>query len=102
MTEDEFPLQRRQRTLTRAQIFAAAMILYPKWYDPHRDQLCDLDTAIDIMDAQSRAWREDHGGWVASGMRLWKRRPLPAIFRKMDPGHLFARYRHSSGCGSDQ
>ena len=85
LTEDEFPLQRRQRTLTRAQIFAAAMILYPKWYDPHRDQLCDLDTAIDIMDAQSRAWREDHGGWVASGMRLWKRRPLQRFFGKWTP-----------------
>lgn len=85
LTEDEFPVQRRQRTLTRAQIFAAAMILYPKWYDPHRDQLCDLDTAINMMEAQSRAWREDHNGWVASGMRLWKRRPLQRFFGKWNP-----------------
>ncbi|HBR38881.1 MAG TPA: hypothetical protein DD939_16490, partial [Sulfitobacter pontiacus] len=27
LTEDEFPVQRRQRVLTRAQLFAGAMIL---------------------------------------------------------------------------
>ncbi len=80
LTEDEFPVQRRQRTLTRAQIFAGAMMLYPKWYDPHRDSLCDLETAIEAMAATTRAWREDHRGWVATGMRLWKRGPLQRFF----------------------
>ncbi len=80
LTQDEFPVQRRQRTLTRAQLFAAAMILYPKWYDPYRDTLCNLETAIEAMAAQTRAWREDHRGWVASGMRLWKRKPLQQVF----------------------
>ncbi len=80
LTQDEFPVQRRQRTLTRTQLFAAAMILYPKWYDPYRDQLCALETAIETLAAQTRAWREDHMGWVASGMRMWKRRPLQKAF----------------------
>ncbi len=93
LTEDEFPVQRRQRVLTRAQLFAAAMILYPKWYDPCRDELCNLETAIEALAAQTRAWREDRQGWVASKMRLWKRRPLQQFFgrqRRMvfedDPG----------------
>ena len=76
LTLDERPVPRRQRQLSRAQLFAAAMILYPKWYDPYRDCLCDLETAIDTLDAQTRAWREDHKGWVASGIRLWKRTPF--------------------------
>ena len=80
LTLDEFPVQRRQRTLTRAQLFAAAMILYPKWYDPYRDALCSLETALETLAAQTRAWREDHRGWVASGMRLWKRKPLQHFF----------------------
>ena len=80
LSDDRKPLDRRQRNLTRAQLFAAAMILYPTWYDPYRDQLCSLETAILSLAAQSRAWREDHMGWVASGMRLWKRAPLQMAF----------------------
>lgn len=86
LTDDRMPLDRRQRRLTRAQLFAAAMILYPQWYDPHRDQLCALEDVISALEAQARAWRDDHAGWVASGMRLWKRAPLQKAFggrRKM-------------------
>ncbi|WP_293451848.1 capsular polysaccharide biosynthesis protein, partial [Planktotalea sp.] len=80
LTQDERPVQRRQRQLSRAQLFAGAMILYPKWYDPYRNCLCDLETAIDTLEAHSRAWREDHTGWVANGIRLWKRKPFHQIF----------------------
>ncbi|WP_420011243.1 capsular polysaccharide biosynthesis protein [Tateyamaria sp.] len=85
LTQDEFPVRRRQRQLTRAQLFAAAMILYPTWYDPHRDRLCSLETAIHALSAETRAWRADHRGWVASGMRLWKRRPLQQVFGRYKP-----------------
>jgi capsular polysaccharide export protein len=82
LTEDRHPasLPRRGRALTRAQLFAAAMILYPTWYDPCRDRLCDLETALDAFEAETRAWREDHRGWSAHGMRLWKRAPLQGFF----------------------
>ncbi|WP_121064009.1 capsular polysaccharide biosynthesis protein [Chachezhania antarctica] len=80
LTEDAFPMPRRTRRLTAEQLFAAAMILYPLWYDPFHDRLCDLDTALDAFEAETRAWRDDHRGWIASGMRLWKRRPLNAMF----------------------
>ncbi|NRP51532.1 hypothetical protein XMM354_003331 [Aliiroseovarius sp. xm-m-354] len=58
LTEDEIPVQRRQRRLTRAQLFAAAMILYPTWYDPYRDRLGSFETAVTSLAAQARAWRE--------------------------------------------
>lgn len=74
------PLNRRGRKLTRAQLFAGVMLLYPKWYDPYHDRLCDLDTAISTLEAETRAWREDHRGWTALGMRLWKRAPLQRFF----------------------
>lgn len=82
LTEDRHPLAltRRGRALTRAQLFAAAMILYPHWYDPHHDRLCDLEDALESFAAQTRAWREDHRGWTAHGMRLWKRKPLQRFF----------------------
>ena len=56
------------------------MLLYPTWYDPCRDRLCDLDQAISTLEAETRAWREDHTGWQAHGMRLWKRAPLQRFF----------------------
>ena len=80
VSDDRAPLPRRIRSLTVAQIFAAAMILYPHWYDPYRDRLCSLEDAMKTLSAQTRAWREDHQGWVATGMRLWKRAPLQQFF----------------------
>ncbi|MEP2533387.1 capsular polysaccharide biosynthesis protein [Shimia sp.] len=85
LTLDEFPVPRRERILTRAQLFAAAMILYPKWYDPCRDQLCTLEEAINQFEALTRAWREDRHGWNAHGMRLWKRKPLQKVFGSVKP-----------------
>ncbi len=80
LTQDDAPLLRRQRNLTRAQLFAAAMILYPRWYDPYNDRLCELECVLDTLEAQTRAWRQDHKGWTASGMRVWKRRHLQRMF----------------------
>lgn len=80
LTQDDQPVARRQRILTRAQLFAAAMILYPVWYDPFEDQLCSLERVLDILEVQARAWRQDQHGWSAGGMRLWKRKPLQQVF----------------------
>lgn len=74
------PLPRRGRALSRAQLFAGAMILYPTWYDPYSDKLCQIEQIIDTLAAQTRAWREDRNGWIASHMRLWKRKPLQGFF----------------------
>lgn len=80
LTEDEDPVARRQRKLTRPQLFSAAMFLYPTWYDPFTDRLCELERVIDTLEASTRAWRQDRAGWVASGMRLWKRSPPQGFF----------------------
>tara|TARA_B100000768_G_scaffold31053_1_gene29523 strand:+ start:7244 stop:9247 length:2004 start_codon:yes stop_codon:yes gene_type:complete len=80
LSKDRKPITGRTRILSRAQLFAAAMILYPIWYDPYRDRLCALEDVLDILEAQSRAWRDDHRGWVACGIRLWKRPHLQSIF----------------------
>ena len=74
------PLPRRGRPLSRAQIVAGAMILYPVWYDACRDRLCPLETSLDQFEAETRAWREDRRGWSAYGMRLWKRAAVQRFF----------------------
>ncbi len=85
LTEDHAPVARRQRRLTRAQLFAGAMILAPVWVDPYRDRLATFEEAVDALEAQARAWREDRRGWVAAGMRLWKRGPLQRAFGRERP-----------------
>ena len=90
LSDDEDPPQRRRRRLTRTQLFAAAMMLYPLWYDPLRDRLCELEEIIDQMEARLRAYREDRGGYVAIGMRAWKRPALQAFFGREKP-LVFAR-----------
>ncbi|SEQ89969.1 capsular polysaccharide biosynthesis protein [Thalassovita taeanensis] len=91
LSEDFTPVARRQRNLTRAQLFAGAMLLYPLWYDPYRDRLCSAEQAIEAAAAQARAWREDRLGWDAAGMRLWKRRALNGFFGGVKPVRFRAR-----------
>lgn len=85
LTDDVSPLPRRRRQLTRAQLFAGVMMLYPIWYDPHRDRLCPLEDVIDTLEARARAYAEDLHGWDAAGMRLWKRRQINAFFGGVSP-----------------
>ncbi len=85
LTEDHHDLPRRTRPLTRAQLFAAAMILYPRWYDPYRDALCELETVLHLLVAQARAWREDRMGWSAGAISRWKRPHLQAFFGSVKP-----------------
>ncbi|MCK0169115.1 capsular polysaccharide biosynthesis protein [Jannaschia sp. S6380] len=100
LDDDRNPLDRRQRKLTRVQLFAGAMVLYPKWYDPHDDRLCDPVDIIRILDARARAWRDDREGWSAPTMRLWKRAPLRQ-FLSNDVTFRDAAGRRRLGWGAD-
>ena len=85
LTEDAFPVARRQRRLTKTQVFAVSHILAPTWYDPCRDRLCSFEEATDQLEAEARAYREDRAGHIACGMRLWKRGRLQAVFGRHKP-----------------
>jgi len=85
LSDDRAPIARRGRRLTPEQMFAAAMILAPLWYDPCRDRLCSFEQAVDQLEAEVRTFREDRAGHVAVGMRLWKRGRLQAVFGRVKP-----------------
>ena len=90
LTQDENPVPRRERKLTRAQLFAAAMILYPTWYDPHGDRLCEIEDVLAALEAQARAAREDRHGYVATGMSRWKHGHMQRFYGSEKP-MLFQR-----------
>lgn len=93
LSQDEHPLPRRTRLLTREELFAGAMLLAPLWYDPCRDRLCGIEEVIHQLQAEVRAWQEDRLGHVAAGMRLWKRNRLQAMFGSATP----VRFRDDPG-----
>lgn len=49
LTDDRQFNERRGRNLTIEKIFAAAYILYPKYLDPHKKQLIEIEDAISIL-----------------------------------------------------
>lgn len=71
------------RPLSPEQVFAASYLLAPLWHDPCRDRPARFEDALDQIEAEARAWREDHRGAVALGMRAWKRPGLLRFFGPM-------------------
>ncbi|WP_128254432.1 capsular polysaccharide biosynthesis protein [Falsirhodobacter deserti] len=80
LSVDEVSFPRRSARPSVQQLFAAAMIQTPLWHDPCRDRLCTFEEAVDQLEAETRAFRDDRHGHVATGMRLWKRNRLQAVF----------------------
>lgn len=85
LSDDKREFPRRGVPLSREALFVRAMIEYPVWYDPHRDALCEIETVIDTLEAQARAWRQDRAGHVGVGMRLWKRGHFRKVFATAKP-----------------
>lgn len=83
LTQDEDPLPGRRGTATVEALFAASHLLAPVWYDPCRDRLTDFEGALDQIEAEAKAFRQDRDGHLAFGMRLWKR---PVIARAFGDG----------------
>ncbi len=80
LSQDRNPVARRIRSLTRTQLFAGAMLAAPLWYDPGQDRLCSFEQMVNQLEAEVRALREDGAGYVATGMRLWKRGALQGFY----------------------
>ena len=85
LSDDAMDFPRRKRALSMAELFTGAMITYPKWYDPYRQQLTTLCHVMDQLAAELKAWRDDHRGWRAHNIRLWKRKHFQAIFGRFAP-----------------
>lgn len=79
LSDDETAIPRRTPCGIET-LFAASHLLAPHWYDPCRDRLCDFETALRQIEAEAAAWRQDHAGHLAHGIRLWKRPAIARIF----------------------
>jgi capsular polysaccharide export protein len=80
LTQDQIPIPRRGRQLTRAQLVAGALFDYCLWFDPHTKSLCSPEAAVARAEARQRAALEDRFGYVASNILRWKRPHLRQFF----------------------
>ena len=85
LTLDENPVARRERKVTRAQIFAVSHLLAPTWFSPCEGRICSFEEAVDHLEAEVRAWREDRAGYDMGAMSLWKRAHLRKFFGRHGP-----------------
>ncbi len=85
LSDDRISLPRRGRRLTKAQLFAAAYLIAPHWYNPFLGRLCSFEEMVDVLEAGLRGRREDGAGYVAANMRAWKRARLQAVFGRHKP-----------------
>ncbi len=72
LTDDRLPVERRGRKLTVEQLFMAAMITYPFWYDRTLEQETDLMSALRQLLAESRAHWDGSTQSHILGVRMWK------------------------------
>lgn len=90
LSDDAHPYPRRQPA-TIETLFAASHLRGPVWYDPCRDRLTDFETALRQIEAEAKAWRQDHAGHLAYGMRLWKRPFISRAFGSAKPVRFTAQ-----------
>lgn len=80
LTQDQTPIYRRTRQLTRSQLVAGALFHYCQWYDPKAKTLCEIEQALAILEARNRAALEDQNGYIASNILRWKRPHMRRYF----------------------
>jgi capsular polysaccharide export protein len=80
LTQDEIPIHRRTRQLTRTQLVAGALFHYCQWYDPKSKTLCEIEHALACLEARNRAALDDQHGYVASNILRWKRPHMRQYF----------------------
>ena len=87
-TEDELTCPRRTRRRTVEEVFAAAYLLYPRYYDPFDNCRCSFERAAEILATIKRHNEQNRGNSVCLGMSRWKRRTI-ARFLKSSDGQVF-------------
>ncbi|MFT4013082.1 MAG: capsular polysaccharide biosynthesis protein [Paracoccus sp. (in: a-proteobacteria)] len=90
LSEDRHRFPRRRPAAIET-LFAASHLRAPTWYDPCVDRLTDFEGALRQIEAEARAWRQDHAGHLAYGIRLWKRPFISRAFGAAKPLRFTAK-----------
>lgn len=102
LTDDRAVVRRRGRTLSIAQLFAAAYILYPRYIDPDTGEPCEIERVLDHLVLQRQMFRRNRGTIFCFGFRFWKQNYVRAYLRCPGNRVLFPRsVAHARWLGFD-
>lgn len=87
LTVDYKKCARRNVSRSLYQVFAAAYILYPKYLNPVRNELCDIFDTIDRLSLQKKINEENRGVIACIGFSWWKKAQI-RCFLKSTYGRL--------------
>ncbi len=73
LTRDALRCERRQRSRTLSELFAAAYLRYCRYANPYTGQASTLEATIDLIADQKRQRDRLAGRWLAVGFSSWKR-----------------------------
>lgn len=73
-TDDRLACARRTRRRTVREVFAAAYLVYSRYFDPYDGQPCSFETALDILDLTVARARENAVPTLCVGFAAWKKR----------------------------
>ncbi len=72
-TDDRLTCPRRTRRRTVREIFAAACLVYARYWDPVRRQACTARETLRLLAAQRRQNERNRGVHCCAGFKFWKR-----------------------------
>jgi len=91
LTSDVQRLSRRTRTRSVEQVFAAAYLLYARYFDPDSGQRCEIERVLDHLALQRSQFKRNAGSVVCLGFPRWKRAHLRPYLQSPGNDVIFAR-----------
>ncbi|MBO1026975.1 capsular polysaccharide biosynthesis protein [Ochrobactrum sp. SD129] len=79
LTDDQLTNERRTSKLTLENLFSAAYLEYPIYYDPYLDEITSFDKALDILSFLRDQNESNRRKTVCVGMSKWKRPSVKAF-----------------------
>lgn len=72
ITQDKQPIARRTKIRSVEEVFSAAYILYPTYFDPETGALSDIETVLNHIERQKYYWQKNRGHLICVGFERWK------------------------------
>lgn len=96
LTQDDLPLDRRNKVATLENLFSAAYLEYPVYYDPYADKLCNFEEAVDILSFLREQNDVNRSKTVCLGMSKWKQKSVAAFLGSTNQKPLFIKSKQTA------
>ena len=60
LTSDQKNLSRRDRVLSIDELVAATLILYPRYYNPYKDEICEVEDVLELIESQRELYKSGY------------------------------------------